>query len=112
MPVVPIRQVSAMSPFRTCHEPIHGGADETSLFHTVLKGDMALTWLVHQLCELIPPGLKTITPNNADAPSPVRPWVGKQSGFAPASKFCSGKYVAGMPGKVNCLPFPVGVPGH
>ena len=33
------RQGGTASPFRTRREPIHGDSDETSLFHTVLKGD-------------------------------------------------------------------------
>jgi len=31
-------QGDAVPPFRTRREPVHGGSDETSLFHTVLMG--------------------------------------------------------------------------
>ena len=42
---VPIRQGDAVSSFRTHREPIPGGSNEKSLFHTVLKEDTAPPWL-------------------------------------------------------------------
>ena len=41
------RQVDAVPPFRTRREPVPGGSDETSLFHTVLKEGTAPPWLDH-----------------------------------------------------------------
>ena len=41
------RQVDAIPTFRTRREPVPGGSDETSLFHTVLKEGMAPPWLDH-----------------------------------------------------------------
>ena len=39
------RQVGVVPTFRTRREPVPGGSDETSLFHTVLKVGTAPTWL-------------------------------------------------------------------